>query len=329
MKEGYVVKDAGKHSDDLALINKYTRRPLKDAEVYIFNLVLCDNDLDRDFECFSREALIGLQKLFLGKTGIFDHEHKGTNQMARIFATEVACNQEKTTHSGEEYHMLTAKAYMVRSEKNQDLILEIDGGIKKEVSIGCNIASCLCSICGTDLKNGRCNHTKGKQYVKNGRSTLCYRILTNPIDAYEWSFVAVPAQKHAGVVKGIGQQNTAANTKPIDCNIQEFRTKLKSLGANGAHLSKSCLREIQLALEELDELKITMKDFKEELIRQVECSYALSQPQLSLTTIKSIVSKMSSSELQEFKKANAYTSNIQTKPQTTRNKTFNHKSFEV
>lgn len=30
---------------------------------------------------------------------------------------------------------------------------------------------------------------------------LCYGELQNPTDAYEWSFVAVPAQKNAGITK--------------------------------------------------------------------------------------------------------------------------------
>ena len=39
--------------EDLKLINKYALRPLKKEEVFVFSVILCDNDIDRDFERFS------------------------------------------------------------------------------------------------------------------------------------------------------------------------------------------------------------------------------------------------------------------------------------
>ena len=42
---------------ELDLINKYARRPLKEEEVYAFSLVLCDNEIDRDYERFSDSSL--------------------------------------------------------------------------------------------------------------------------------------------------------------------------------------------------------------------------------------------------------------------------------
>lgn len=35
---------------DMALINSYTRRVLEKDEVYVFSVILCDNDIDRDGE---------------------------------------------------------------------------------------------------------------------------------------------------------------------------------------------------------------------------------------------------------------------------------------
>ena len=70
---------------ELALINRYTRKPLAKEDVYVFSVNLCDNDVDRDFECFSLSALNRLAVLFEGKTGIFDHNAKSTLQTARIF----------------------------------------------------------------------------------------------------------------------------------------------------------------------------------------------------------------------------------------------------
>ena len=49
----------------------------------------------------------------------------------------------------------------------------------------------VCSICG----QSGCVHKGGKRY--DGR--LCFFTLSRPTDAYEWSFVAVPAQRRAAV----------------------------------------------------------------------------------------------------------------------------------
>ena len=73
-------------AEELRLINTYTRRNLSADEVYVFSVTLCDNDVDRDGERFTVESLFALEKLFVGKTGIFDHPPSAKNQTARIFA---------------------------------------------------------------------------------------------------------------------------------------------------------------------------------------------------------------------------------------------------
>lgn len=178
-------------------INCFTRKPLTADEVYCFSVILCDNDVDRDFEKFSLDSLGRLAELFIGRTGIFDHDPKGENQTARIFDTEIKTYGDKTTKDLKPYTALIGYAYMLRTDKNKDLIAEIDGGIKKEVSVSCSVSRSVCSICGADRKTTPCSHVKGQTYGEK----LCFDILEEPTDAYEWSFVAVPAQINAGVTK--------------------------------------------------------------------------------------------------------------------------------
>ena len=109
---------------------------------------------------------------------------------------------------------------MVKTKSNEDLITEIDAGIKKEVSVGCAIGEVVCSICGTDNRKRWCEHWNGKEYDGN----MCYFELKSPIDAYEVSFVAVPAQPKAGTTKNYGpdqekQGNEEVTTENND--IQE------------------------------------------------------------------------------------------------------------
>ena len=208
---------------DLEKINKFTRRELTENEVYRFSVILCDNEIDRDSEKFSTAALRKLAELYIGKTGIWSHDPKGENQTARIYDTEVVSDESRKTVDGEVYTYLKASAYMVRTASNADLIREIDGGIKKEVSVGCAVAKEVCSVCGRDIRKGECAHRKGRSY--NGRK--CFRILDEPTDAYEWSFVAVPAQKSAGVTKRYGGEYSVEKSGAEETIVCELCRDLK------------------------------------------------------------------------------------------------------
>lgn len=56
---------------DLECINQYTRRPFTEQEVYTFSVVLCDNEIDRDFERFSVEALSYVKSIVFRKNRHF------------------------------------------------------------------------------------------------------------------------------------------------------------------------------------------------------------------------------------------------------------------
>ena len=174
----------------LEAINAQAKARLTAEQVYVFSLRLCDDQTDRDNERFDTAALGGLAKLFIGKTGIVDHRWSAENQIARIFETQVV--QE----AGVSY--IKAWAYIRRGGSNDDMIADIEAGIKKEVSVGCAMGRCICSVCGSEY--GSCGHRKGESY--DGQ--VCCAILQEPVDAYEFSFVAVPAQRDAGVLKAMG-----------------------------------------------------------------------------------------------------------------------------
>lgn len=186
--------------EELKAINKFTLEPLEAADVFTFSAILCDNELDRQFEQFSTKALRELQKLFIGRTVIKDHIRSADNQVARIYATELV-DTGKALKSGEPYLQLKAHCYMVRTDSNKDLITEIRAGIKKEGSVGFRAASSICSICGTDNAKTYCRHWPGRTYDKEGGAQVCTFKLDGVKEAYEFSLVAVPAQRRAGVSK--------------------------------------------------------------------------------------------------------------------------------
>ena len=104
--------------EELALINQFAKSPLKEADVYVFTVRLCDNEVDRDWERFDPKALEALGELFVGKSGVFDHQWSAHGQTARIYRTEVVREPAQMTMAGDVYYWLKAWAYMLRTAKN-------------------------------------------------------------------------------------------------------------------------------------------------------------------------------------------------------------------
>lgn len=253
----------------LEKLNRFTRREHKAEEVYLFDVILCDNDIDRDMERFSEEALAQLQKLFIGKTGIFDHDAKSSGQTARIFDTELVQDTQKKTADGRAYVCLKAHAYMVRTAANADLIAEIEGGIKKEVSVSCRAGQRICSVCGADRYESACAHVQGRTY---GDKT-CHFILSDITDAYEWSFVAVPAQVQAGVTKHfagrevqeMAMEEEFAAQKALLAQV-ETQTRTEVLQLCGREKSGAVSKALCLAAGKMDLQELL--EFKQELLAQ-------------------------------------------------------------
>lgn len=230
---------------DMAAINKHTLEPLTADQVFVFKAVLCDNEVDRQHERFTVKALEDLRKLFLGRTVIKDHYHSADNQVARIYATELV-QGTKTTKTGELYTQLVAHCYMVRTAGNADLIAEIKGGIKKEGSVGFSASSAICSICGTDNAKNYCRHWPGRSYEKEGGPQVCIFTLAGAKDAYEFSLVAVPAQRAAGTTKSYtgelytekpeetGNTDPDPDTKSIE-DVLALRARLTRSKINNNH----------------------------------------------------------------------------------------------
>lgn len=280
-------------AEDLALINSYTRRDFTPEELFTFSVILCDNEIDRDFEAFTKESLDSLGNMYLGKTGIFDHEPKGDNQSARIYWAKAELLPEKTTSYGQPYACLKAKAYMVRSEKYKELILEIDGGIKKEVSVGCRVEKRTCSICGADLNHSYCEHSPGEEYNSN----ICFTKLEQPSDAYEWSFVAIPAQVGAGVVKRWRGKNNFQPTAKR--NAEQIVKGLENHQLELDRRDRQTLKKYISSLEKQAEIgKQYIKDLKKEVVALSFLTGGMPEDHL-----ETVISKMSLNELIAFKEA--------------------------
>lgn len=282
--------------DDLPLIHRYTRREFAPEELYAFSLVLCDNEIDRDGERFTIPALRRLAELFVGKTGIFDHEATGKNQAARVYAAEVCADSARTTEAGEPYTWIKARAYMVRTRENEGLIGEIEGGIKKEVSVGCSVAKRICSICKAETRPGEgtgCSHEPGRRYD----GALCHRLLDEPTDAYEWSFVAVPAQRAAGVTKGRKPERKEAMTDSPD--IQALAKRFASCGGP-ITLTQPEARALADELAHLQKDAALGLAYREELAKEVRRLAFLAGETIDAPVLEAVVKKLDIPELKAF-----------------------------
>ena len=252
----------------LEKINRQSKTALTAEQVYCFSVRLCDDQPDRDFERFDLAALPKLAELFIGKTGICDHEWSARGQVARIFDAWTEPEGSAT--------ILRAWAYMLRGELADPLIANIEAGIHREVSVGCAMGKTICSICGEPY--GTCEHRKGKTY---GGKT-CYGVLCEPLDAYEFSFVAVPAQRDAGVMKAFGEEDELEALKKSASLGERYLLGMRREGVRlalslGLELEKPILTRMAEVLEEEELLSLnralqTLWDRKYACATQLPCA---------------------------------------------------------
>ncbi|MGN1081060.1 MAG: hypothetical protein ACI4QV_03110, partial [Acutalibacteraceae bacterium] len=115
----------------------------------------------------------------------------------------------------------------------------------------------------------------------NGKKVLCYHTLKDPADAYEWSFVAVPAQRKAGV------------TKSFDEMTEKFKF------ADEITVNKECFEDIASQLSDYGQKSAVADEYIEKLKNEIVALSVFSTP-LSSKAIRSAVDKMSFEELKAF-----------------------------
>ena len=148
--------------------------------LFVYPIRISDNLKDRHGDVFSIQALKQIAKDFIGKSGVKEHNVLLENQHSRVFDSEVIVDDNEITPLGEPYTYVKLYAYMLRTEANRDLMMNIEAGIYKDVSIGVEVNEDDEEI--IDYGDEKANLIKGINEIQ------------------EFSFVAIGAQPKAKVL---------------------------------------------------------------------------------------------------------------------------------
>ena len=180
--EGTIVESRAQppETDVLAEINRFTLRPLHPHEFVVFTLDLCHNQIDRHFSRFPDDELETINRLVVGRPLMERHDLRGSLPRGTFFRSRV--------HHNESRRSVRPDVYVLRTQDNESFILNIEGGVYRETSIGFAFQTPECSVCGRDLRV--CDHVPGRTYG----DTLCHSIMRNVIEVIEGSVVATGSQ---------------------------------------------------------------------------------------------------------------------------------------
>lgn len=260
------------NEEDLELINRHTITPLKAEDIFVFKLVLCDNETDRVGDVFTDEGLASIAEKSKSLIGVKDHDWNSENSFARLYDAEVVTEEVANDSNGLPHKYVLGKAYTLR--KFEDFVDKINSGILKEVSISFSSNNDTCSICGAKTHK----REDDRAVCENGHVALevydgkqCTNLVSDIDDTFEWSFVAVPCQRKAGVkAKKLGGRSMKKLAFLLSMN-----SVLKGLSPESKKAFDDAMatpadaevdeNDIQALLERLDQLEAERDELKAKL----------------------------------------------------------------
>jgi hypothetical protein len=150
-------------------VNKWAQRELKPEDVHVRRAFGIHDAVDTFHSRFPVESLRVVAGKAPGAPVLVGHNDRG-NELARIFASSVVYRPEveqmRVVPGVGENNWTAFDFYWMRAHSRaEDLALEIDGGIKREVSLRWAFSLPKCSICEGDMRE--CDHMPGKTYEED------------------------------------------------------------------------------------------------------------------------------------------------------------------
>lgn len=182
--EGAVVASRGLAAEERELedaeVNRFALRPLKRREVAVFTLDLCHNRIDRHFSRFPEEELEKINAMVPGRPLMERHDLKGSLPRGTFFRSRLHREGDRVS--------VRPDVYVLRTRENEDFILNIEGGVYRETSIGFAFRTPECSVCKRDLRT--CDHVPGRTYG----GEPCHYVMRDVIEVIEGSVVPTGSQ---------------------------------------------------------------------------------------------------------------------------------------
>lgn len=164
----------------LEAVNRFTLRPLAREEFVVFRLELCHNQIDKHHSRFPNEELEHINTMVPGRPLMERHDVHGSLPRGIFFRSTLHRDGDRIT--------VRPEVYVLKTEANRDFILNIEGGVYRETSIGFSFRMPECSVCGKDLRT--CDHVPGRDY----EGTRCHYIMRDVLEVIEGSVVASGSQ---------------------------------------------------------------------------------------------------------------------------------------
>ena len=161
-------------------VNRFALRPLARDEFVAFTLDLCHNEMDRHFSRFPEEELGKINGMVPGRPLMERHDLRGSLPRGTFFRSALHQEGERVS--------VRPDVYVLRTADNGDFILNIEGGVYRETSIGFSFRTPECSVCGLDLRT--CDHIPGRTYG----DALCHYTMRDVLEVIEGSVVPSGSQ---------------------------------------------------------------------------------------------------------------------------------------
>jgi hypothetical protein len=216
--------DSSISDDDMNRINRLAPAELSSDQIYVRSMYLCSTQpCDSDGCQFSNNALYEIAHKIIGQSVLSGHD-RSRLPLARFYKAMVVKIQNEQS---EPIHVVRAWFYWLRdTSRAKDLLLNIDGGIYREVSLSWRFDRWRCSICNAE--NGQCAHQVGTSY----EGKTCYRLIDHILDVLEGSLVYKAADSNStlsGVRVSRDDEHDVSIIISTD-SIDELFDQLHSLG---------------------------------------------------------------------------------------------------
>lgn len=241
--------DSTPTDEELEKIKKYYKNATKE-NVKVFEMGFCNTITDRVYDIFTEKSIDKMVKTAVGKPVLEDHDH--SKCIGKIFET-YSKNVDYENESGVVYSNIKtgfAKFYILNTEKYQNIIADIEGGIKEFTSPGFSLNGATCSICGKDYWD--CwDHYKGKEYD----GEICTTIL-DVKELAEISIVYLGCQYGTQIEKTYGGEEMElkelqAKYDSLEKDFNEYKEKYSESSVNELNTKINDLTAEKNALSEL------------------------------------------------------------------------------